>query len=481
MLLRREEHMVKKYGERGHCWSLFLKACIDNGTLSVYQGESDDTRTGLERLKRMIHELVSHLHLPPPLEDSNETRKIAPSVIIVPETPTKVSPASPQHTTVDTSTELHEFKDHVYEEELGQGGFGVVCRMQHKVDKKRYAVKIVRLCDRPDEEQKVMREVEALARLDHPNIVRYYDSWKSRAPPNWQQISPWKQLPSSYSMSYPSGRRTGETESQNAAPDASATLSPYISSNSSESGPTASEAAVVEYSTVDVLHGDAPETEKRKSLNPLRLDPEPPVCLCIKTELCERETLKAWLRAHKEDRKRKEVTAWFVEILKGVMYIHCEGLIHRDLKPSNIFFSLSGRKIKIGDFGLVTTSQVDLGEAASHKSNYVGTSYYISPEQNKKENYGREVDIYALGITFFEMNYPFITDMEKDKVLTALRNDGIFPKHFKDHLYHEANIIKWMLTVDPQKRPSAEEVFSSETMKRLQRSSNKSKATIPLL
>ena len=72
MLLRREEHMVKKYGDRGHCWSLFLKTCIDNGTLSVYQGESDDTRTGLERLKRMTHEMVSHLNLPPPLEDSSE-------------------------------------------------------------------------------------------------------------------------------------------------------------------------------------------------------------------------------------------------------------------------------------------------------------------------------------------------------------------------------------------------------------------------
>ena len=45
-------------------------------------------------------------------------------------------------------TNSFRFKDHIYEEEIGRGGFGVVCRMQHKVDKKRYAVKIVRLSDR---------------------------------------------------------------------------------------------------------------------------------------------------------------------------------------------------------------------------------------------------------------------------------------------------------------------------------------------
>lgn len=57
-----------------------------------------------------------------------------------------------------------------------------------------------------------------------------------------------------------------------------------------------------------------------------------------------------------------------------------------------------------------------MSEAASH-SKYLGTALYISPEQKKKEDYWSVVDIYALGIIYFEMNYPFRTEAERFKVV----------------------------------------------------------------
>lgn len=57
-----------------------------------------------------------------------------------------------------------------------------------------------------------------------------------------------------------------------------------------------------------------------------------------------------------------------------------------------------------------------MSEGVSH-SKYLGTTVYISPEQKKKKDYWNVVDIYALGIIYFEMNYPFRTDAERFKVV----------------------------------------------------------------
>ena len=46
---------------------------------------------------------------------------------------------------------------------------------------------------------------------------------------------------------------------------------------------------------------------------------------------------------------------FFREIAEGLSHIHQQGIIHRDLKPVNIFLD-SHDQIKIGDFGLATTS-----------------------------------------------------------------------------------------------------------------------------
>ena len=63
--------MVKKYRDRGHCWSLFLKACIDHGTLSVYNA-SENRASTLDLLEMVVKERVSKLGVLEPLQTVGE-------------------------------------------------------------------------------------------------------------------------------------------------------------------------------------------------------------------------------------------------------------------------------------------------------------------------------------------------------------------------------------------------------------------------
>ena len=45
-----------------------------------------------------------------------------------------------------------------------------------------------------------MREVRALAQLDHMHIVRYHTSWKERAPDGWSEMKLWSAVQSSESL-----------------------------------------------------------------------------------------------------------------------------------------------------------------------------------------------------------------------------------------------------------------------------------------
>ncbi|XP_045440149.1 eukaryotic translation initiation factor 2-alpha kinase 3 isoform X4 [Pipistrellus kuhlii] len=70
---------------------------------------------------------------------------------------------------------------------LGRGGFGVVFEARNKVDDCNYAIKRIRLPNRELAREKVMREVKALAKLEHPGIVRYFNAWLEAPPEKWQE------------------------------------------------------------------------------------------------------------------------------------------------------------------------------------------------------------------------------------------------------------------------------------------------------
>lgn len=77
-----------------------------------------------------------------------------------------------------------------------------------------------------------------------------------------------------------------------------------------------------------------------------------------------------------------------------------QGIIHRDLKPANIMLSRSGQ-VKLTDFGIARPEEVSLhtGNAGS----IVGTIPYLAPEQLGSEKFTSSVDVYALGVTMYEM------------------------------------------------------------------------------
>ncbi|XP_061221844.1 interferon-induced, double-stranded RNA-activated protein kinase isoform X8 [Neopsephotus bourkii] len=173
-------------------------------------------------------------------------------------------------------------------------------------------------------------------------------------------------------------------------------------------------------------------------------------CLFIQMELCEKGPLENWIEKNRRNRKYHEMAqTTFLQILEGVKYIHSKGLIHRDLKPQNIFVS-DEDKIKIGDFGLVTSVTCD------NLTENTGTKSYMAPEQ-LGDRYGTEVDIYALGLIWFEILSAF-SGHEKEKLWSEVR-DGELPESFTNRFPTEAPIIKKMLSRDPSRRYSASQIL----------------------
>lgn len=93
------------------------------------------------------------------------------------------------------------------------------------------------------------------------------------------------------------------------------------------------------------------------------------------------------------------------EIAAGLKEAHTHNIIHRDLKPSNIMVVKNGdmESVKLIDFGLAKTFDLDLDEQIASSGYMVGTPSYMSPEQVLGQSLDVRTDVYSLGCILYEM------------------------------------------------------------------------------
>ena len=278
----------------------------------------------------------------------------------------------------------HELIEETFDikKKIGGGGGGFVYKVVNKCDNTEYALKIVPIHSLGSND--TIREVEALSTLKHENIIRYCSSWKIKV--------------SRSINSHAQKEKSSDSESTSCI----------------ESQEEISDASVEENDSSIVFEDD---------------DPRPlfDVCLVIQTELYNRN-LKMLIEDElfqMTDDERRDI---FMDIVRGLEYIHDKGYLHRDLKPSNILLDIFNQA-KIGDFGFATKFKDT--NAKEETSDFMkrslttglGTAHYIAPEIEMSTAYNEKVDLYSLGIILFEMYCKMDSQMERNETLDKLREE----------------------------------------------------------
>lgn len=88
------------------------------------------------------------------------------------------------------------------------------------------------------------------------------------------------------------------------------------------------------------------------------------------------------------------------QVLEALRYAHARGIVHRDVKPSNVMVGPDDH-VKLLDFGLALNALT--AQRLTTTGALVGSVHYIAPEQISGQPHDARSDIYAVGVTLYEM------------------------------------------------------------------------------
>nr|AML78752.1 putative LOV domain-containing protein [Heliconia sp. BC-2016] len=199
--------------------------------------------------------------------------------------------------------------------------------------------------------------------------------------------------------------------------------------------------------------------------------------VCLITDFCPGGELFALL--DKQPMKIfKEAAARFyaAEVVVGLEYLHCLGIIYRDLKPENILLQKDGHAV-LTDFDLSFLTNCKpqvvkqalpskrrksrdqppptfVAEPSTQSNSFVGTEEYIAPEIILGAGHSSAIDWWALGILLYEMMYgrtPFRGKNRQKTFANILHKDLTFPGSIPVSLAAR-QLIHGLLNRDPANR-----------------------------
>jgi len=108
-------------------------------------------------------------------------------------------------------------------------------------------------------------------------------------------------------------------------------------------------------------------------------------------------------------------------LLESIAYMHDLGIVHRDIKPENILCGADLSELKIADFGL---SKMIL--PSEKMSQPCGTLSYVAPEVLTSQGYGKEADLWSVGVIMFLLicgKLPFDGAQPEDIIKATVQGD----------------------------------------------------------